>query len=418
MSDRAAARLAWAVFAFVALVFVVATVSGVLVGPHETTDWGTAGATGALFGLAMFTFPAVGVLIAARQPRNAVGWILLAIGFVWGSGGITENYIQHGLVTRPGSLPGAELVLAWTAWTWVPGVGLIGTYLLLLFPDGRLPTARWRPLAWLCAIALVVPSIVILLGPPTMADVGFPRIPNPLHIESWAPVLDVLMFTIVLIPLCIVGCAASVVQRFRRARGQQRLQLKWLATGAGAAAAAYLIAMGASLPFWVAGQTTGFPLWLGMLQNVALFSFALIPLGAGIAMLKYRLYDIDLLINRTLVYTVLTATLTGIYLLLVTVLQGSLRPITGQSNVAIAASTLTVAALFRPARVRIQAFIDRRFYRRKYDAAQTLERFSTRLRDELDLDTLTAELLEVIGDVMQPSRVSLWLREPRARPAE
>ncbi len=211
-----------------------------------------------------------------------------------------------------------------------------------------------------------------------------------------------------MIPISIVGCAVALIRRFRRSHGQERLQLKWLAAGAGATASLYLISVVISVTLVPLLEAE--PVWLRILDEIAFYSFVLIPVTIGIAILKHRLYDIDLIVNRALVYGALTAALTLAYVLGVTVLQALLRPLAGQSQLAVAGSTLAVAALFRPGRSRIQTFIDRRFYRRKYDAGRTLDAFSARLRDEVDLDTLASELVALVGDVLQPAHASVWLR--------
>jgi hypothetical protein len=367
------------------------------------------------FPVAMLSFPVVGALIASRQPRNAIGWIMLGVGLTWALDAVLIIYAEYALTINPGSLPRPDLALALAAPDWVLFIGLQGTFLILLFPDGRLPSPRWRRWAWLCALAMIVSYTGILIGPGSFPEVGYPNVRNPLGIEALRPAVGALFGVIALIPISIVGCAVGLIRRYRRSRGQDRLQLKWLAAGAGATAALYLVAMVPSLALGSAWEGSDSPVWLLILQNIAVYSFVLIPVAIGIAILKHRLYDIDLIINRTLVYGALTAALTAAYLLTVTALQGLFRPIAGQSDLAVAGSTLVVAALFRPGRARIQSFIDRSFYRRKYDAARTLERFSARLRDEVDLDALTAELVELVGDVMQPMHVSLWLRETRGR---
>jgi hypothetical protein len=403
MRQPPAARLPWVILGFIVALVVAAEALSV-----------AAGAGVDAFGLASLTFPIVGALIASRQPRNALGWIMLAVGVGWGLDALLSFYIWYGLEVSPGSLPRPDFALALSEPMWVPMIGLMGTFLILLFPDGRLPSPRWRPWAWLCAIAIVVPFVGILIGPGSFADSGYPNVENPLGIEALRPFIGPLFIVIALIPISILGCAVALIQRFRRSHGQDRLQLKWLAAGAGTTAILYLFVMVPSLAYgsaWSGSQ----PTWLGILQGVAIYSFVLIPIAIGIAILRHRLYDIDLIINRTLVYGALTAGLTAAYLLTVTILQALLRPFAGRSDLAVAGSTLLVAALFGPGRARVQAFIDRRFYRRKYDASQTLERFSTRLRDEIDLDALSKELVSLVGDVMQPMHVSLWLKETRGR---
>ena len=356
----------------------------------------------------LLAFPIVGTLIISRQSRNGVGWIMLAIGIGGAAGAMLEIYAEYSLIIHPGSLPRPDLALAILAPSWVPIVGVTGTFLILLFPDGRLPSPRWRPWAWLCVVALTLPFIVILIAPGPISAEGYPNLRNPLGIEALRPFAPAAFLTIILIPVCFVGCTVALIQRFRRSRGQERLQLKWLAAGAGIAATLYFIGVVSSVTLAMSSE----PLWLRIFTEVAFYSLALLPAAIGVAILKHRLYDIDLIINRTLVYGGLTAALTLAYALVVTVLQTVLRPFAGQSQLAVAGSTLAVAALFRPARARIQVFIDRRFYRRKYDAGRTLDAFSASLRDEVDLDALNAELVALVGNVMQPSHVSLWLREP------
>jgi hypothetical protein len=384
-----AVRLARAIFGLTTLLFVIGL--WILVSGSGGQD---------PFGLPMFTFSVFGFLIASRQPRNAIGWIMLGIGLVW------LMDVPFAFAARP---PVAYLVLS--AGTWVLGIVPIGSFLILLFPDGHLPTPRWRPWAWLCAAAIIIPYGLITLYPANFGEQGFPEVSNPIGIEALRPYLGVLFATIMLIPVSFVGCAVALILRLRRSHGQERLQLKWLATTAAMVVAVYLATLALSLPFEL--TSTPVPGWVAWLQHVSVASFLLIPVAVGVAILKYRLYDIDVIINRALVYTALTALLTLAYLALVTVLQSLFRPLTGESTLAVATSTLTAAALFRPARGGVQAFIDRRFYRKKYDAVQTVETFSARLRDEIDLDALTAELVTVVGDAVQPSHVSLWLRRPQ-----
>jgi hypothetical protein len=403
MSERGLSRLAWAVLG--GIVLVVLTALGVSVAAGERVD---------PFGLVMMAFPVVGALIASRHPRNAIGWIMLAVGLVGALDGALIVYAEYALTGNPGSLPRPDLALALSGPMWVPLIGIMGTFVILLFPDGRLPSPRWRRWAWLCGLAMFLSYAGILVAPGSFADVGHPSIRNPLGIEMLRPVVDAVFVVIVLIPIGIVGCAISLIQRFRRSRGEERLQLKWLAAAAGTTAALYLAAMVGSIAsgsVWAGSD----PTWLVVLQNVAAFSFALIPIAVGIAILKYRLYDIDLIINRALVYGALSAALTAAYFLAVTLFQGLLQPFGGQSQLAVAGSTLVIAALFRPGRARVQSFIDRRFYRRRYDSARTLERFSASLRNEVDLYSLTGELVALTVEVMQPAHVSLWLTPTRSK---
>lgn len=300
---------------------------------------------------------------------------------------------------------------------WIPLIAPIGTFLILLFPNGRLPSPPWRAWAWLCATAMSLSFVAILIAPGSFADAGYPSIRKPLGIEALRPMIGVLFLVIVLIPISIVGCAVGLVQRFRRSGGQERLQLKWLAAAASVVATGYAVLFALHLPFGLADGDT--PHWVDVVGDIVIFLFVLIPLVIAVAILKYRLYDIDLIINRTMVYGCLTAVLALVYVGGVVGVGGVLRSVTAQeNNLVVAGSTLAVAALFRPARARIQGFIDRRFYRRKYDAEQTLANFSARLRDEVDLETLSTELVAVVNDVMQPTNASLWLRETPRKPVE
>jgi hypothetical protein len=409
MSTRSLRRLAWAAFAVTVALFVV----GIALAPtpadqSNTNDWELSELGAYLFVVAMLSFTAVGVLIAVRLPRNAIGWLLLAIGFSWALVVVADGYVIRAVELTPGSLPNPSLVAAMSGWLWVPPIGLMGNYLILLFPDGHLPSPRWRPLAWIAGGALLLSSIAILFSPGSLADFGLPGETNPLGVESLEGVLSALQVTIVLIPITIVASAVALVGRFRRSRAAERLQLKWLTAAGGTVACLYLVAMAGSLTYAFSDSNAD-PLWAQVLDQVALVSFGLIPIAIGAAILKHRLYDIDLIINRTLVYGGLTALLATAYFGMVVLLQGVI-PAASDSDLTIAGSTLAVAALFRPLRARLQGFIDRRFYRRKFDAQQTLASFSSRLRDDVDLDHLSADLLGVVRDTMQPAHASLWLR--------
>ncbi len=289
-------------------------------------------------------------------------------------------------------------------------MGLLGIYLILLFPDGRLPSRRWRPLAWLSGVVMVLASLGLTITPGALP--GQPGVSNPFGIEGYPMVTGALGGIVVLLPLCILASAASLVFRYRRSSGVARQQIKWVAFAAALVGLVYL----SILISWLLGTQEASaneqaPLWLALLQNMVLISYAGVPVAVGFAVLKYRLYDIDVVINRTLVYGSLTAMLVAVYYGSVVVLQYIFRALSGgESQLAIVASTLVIAALFNPLRRRVQGFVDRRFYRRKYDAAKTLATFSAKLRDETDLDELNDELVRVVLETMQPAHVSLWLR--------
>jgi hypothetical protein len=294
-------------------------------------------------------------------------------------------------------------------------VGLLGIYLILLFPDGKLPSRRWRPLAWLSGVVMVLASLGITFAPGPLE--GHPGVRNPFGLEGIPPWVATAMFIVLLLlPLCMVASALSLVLRYRRSGGEEREQIKWIALAASVVGLVYLIAMVSSLTYSGPWGGAGTPLWLGLLQDAALVSFTAVPIAVGFAVLNYRLYDIDLIINRTLVYGSLTATLVALYFGGIVVLQRIFLTLTGQeSTLAVVASTLLIAALFTPLRRRIQSFIDRRFYRKKYDARKTLEAFSAKLRDETDLQALNSEVVGVVRETMQPAHVSLWLRPDPAQ---
>ncbi len=366
----------------------------------------------AAFAAFILVFPLVGLLILRRHPRNTVGWLLQGIGLTWGLAAVCDNYSQYALVVDPGALPAADVVAALGEGLWVPAVGLMGGFLFLLFPDGRPPSPRWRLVGWLCAGTMAVAYLAVTLRPgrlttPTVVD-------NPLALPVTGPVFDVVAFgSAALLPVCVLACAAALVTRFRRARGVERLQLRWLASAGGCVALMYLSIMGLGALAMVGtfgDEAAVRASWLGLLETVTVTSFVLIPVSIGIALLRYRLYDLDLVVNRTLVYGTLTAALAAVYLVLVLVLQLALRPLTDQSDLAVAASTLAVAGLFRPVRARIQSVVDRRFFRRRYDAARTLAEFTSRLRHEVDLEAVGADLRATVRDSVSPAHVSLWTR--------
>jgi hypothetical protein len=353
------------------------------------------------------TFSTVGTVVAWRRPHNPVGWVFCAGGLVAAVVGVAVEYSVYAVLTRPGSLPlGAEV--AWVAdWSWWLLLGAVA-YVFLLFPDGRLLSRRWRPLAWLAGIGPTIMAVGTALSPGPLQE--FPVVRNPFGLEGLedgglVDLLGMLGVLGVLVPL--VGAGASLVLRFGRARGEQRLQLKWIAYAAALAATVQATSIGT---FLLGGPV---PMAIEVLVICAL---AGIPVAAGIAILKYRLYDIDRIINRTLVYGLLTALLGATYAGMVLVLGQLFGGVTSDPPPwVIAGATLAVAALFQPARRRVQAAVDRRFNRRRYDAAKTIEAFSGRLRQQIDLDTLTAELLAVVDHTVEPTAVSLWLR-PQAAP--
>jgi hypothetical protein len=338
------------------------------------------------------SYSVVGALVASHRPRNPLGWIFLAVGFSQGFEPFAETYAKYALITNPGSsLPDGPLMSWLYYYTWVPGLSLAITFVPLLFPDGRLPSRRWRPLAWLSAVPL---AIFVVLQAYLWPYRG--RIPPKLGGGIIGSLSDVLFLFML---VCGLACVSSLMFRYRRAAGRERQQIKWFAYAT--AVFPTVLVVSEYLPV---RPITYLPL---------LPAFSLVPVAVGIAILRYRLYDIDVIINRTLVYGSLTVTLALVYLGGVATAQEIFRVLTSQEQqpqIAIVVSTLVIAALFNPLRRRIQSFIDRRFYRRKYDAAKTLEAFSARLRDETDLDRLGEDLVGVVSETMQPAHVSVSLR--------
>jgi hypothetical protein len=406
MGHVPAARLAWSAFGLTTAVAVVATVGGFLddgtrLPPPDSGELSWSGSL--IFAVMIVVFAALGALVASRRPGNPIGWILLASPLFLAFTELARNWYVHTLFADPGSLPLAS-GLMWAAnWAWIPGFMPLLTLLLVLFPDGSPPSRRWRAVAWLAVLAMSLLVAGYALAPGALED--YPRVDNPIGVGGPAgDLLEVFQgIGFPLFGLAAIASMVSLVARFRRSRGVERQQLKWMAAAAALVVAAWLLN---ALFDQVIGEDISLILPLALLA---------LPAAAAIAILRYRLYDLGLVLNRTLVYGALSAMLAGAYIGIVLLLQLALEPLTSDSGLAIAGSTLAVAALFRPLRARIQELVDRRFYRRRYDAARTVEGFSARLRDEVELDALSAELRFVVRETVQPAHVSLWLRAEAGR---
>jgi hypothetical protein len=354
-------------------------------------------------------YPTVGAIVASRRPENPVGWLLCLYGLVISISYFCAEYAIYALLAEPNSLPAAEVLVWIVSWMLSIIVGL-PALLYLLFPTGRLPSRRWRWVAWLIAALVLAGVITSAFSSGALMGVLGP-IRNPLGIEGFTGVYKALLYFIS--PVALSAVVLSVFMRLRRAAGVERQQIKWFAYAAAASA------MATSLAYLVPGVIDT-PLWferMGFALNIAFIPA--IPIAIGIAILRYRLYDIDRIINRTLVYGALSATLVALYFGGIVMLQRVFVLLTGQqSTLAVVASTLLIAALFTPLRRLIQGFIDRRFYRSKYDARKTLEAFSAHLRNETELDALSDDLVGVVRETMQPAHVSLWLRPETPRNGE
>ena len=355
--------------------------------------------------LVLLSATTVGAVLGNRRPDHPVGWLLLALGLLMASLTVAQGYANYGFQARPGALPAARFAALYGPPTLGAMLGCIG-FILLLTPTGSLPSPRWRWWARVMVAAPVVSLVATLLLPNSLNS-DYQTLDNPLALRALGGALRAALWVALAITvLAVLVAAGSLVVRFRRAHGVERLQLRWVALAAAvvAPAAVVLLAAAASTTLLAAASST--TLW-------SLFNWALavcvtiLPLAIGAAILRYRLYDLDRIVSRTVAYGLLTVLLGGGY---AAVVLGLGQLLGRQSSLVVAGATLAVAGLFQPARRRVQQAVDRRFNRRRYDAARTIEGFSARLRQQVDLDTLTTELLAVVEQTMQPTSASLWLR--------
>lgn len=400
MSARRARALAWSIWA-AGMLFAAAGLALLVAsfGISVPDSWGFRGFT-ATFAV---TFGTLGALILAAR-RNTIGWLLLIAGFLSGIQCFAGEYAIYGVVAKPGSLPGAAY-LGWVnSWIWVFIVAMVGIFVPLLFPSGRLLSPRWRVVGAFTIVASIflAASLSVTEGPLNNA----PFVTNPFGIAGFkgidvatgTPQPPFLIGYGAVVTAAIVAIA-SVVVRFRAARGVERQQMKFLAFGSG------ILILG-----FVAGAGLQEQGKIG--QVFFIFALQIIPISVAVAVLRYRLYDIDALINRALVYGLTSAAIAASFFILIIVLQAPLRPLTGGSELAVAGSTLLCFALFQPVRRRVQSTVDRRFYRSRYDAARALDAFTSRLAGEVDLDAVGAELTSAVASTVRPAYVSLWLRKP------
>ena len=362
--------------------------------------------------LVVLSATTVGAVLASRRPTHPVGWLLLALGLFMAAAIVAQAYADYGFQARPGALPAVSYVALYGPATLGAMLGCIG-FILLLTPTGSLPSPRWRWWARVMVAAPVVSLVATLLLPNSLHS-DYQTLDNPLALRAFGGALRAALWVALAITVSAVLVAAgSLVVRFRRAHGVERQQLRWVALAAAvvAPAALVLLAAAATTTLLAAAATTT----LLTLFNWALFNWALavcvtiLPLAIGAAILRYRLYDLDRIISRTLAYGLLTVLLGGGYALVV---LGLGQLVGRESPLVVAGATLAVAAVFQPARRRIQQVVDRRFNRRRHNTAERIAAFGDRLHQQVDLDTLTVELLGVADQTMQPTQVSLWLRPP------
>lgn len=354
------------------------------------------------FALGYLAYSIVGALVVGRQPRLVIGWLLVGMGLSGTGTMFVDRYTAYAVLVDPNVPLG--VTAGWlSGWLWMPGDIAITTFLPLLFPDGSLPSRRWRPVAWLSGLAMLLGAVRALRPGPVSEN--FPGVANPYAVPgALGEVLG--RFESVLFVAWALAAVLSVVAlavRLRRSRGVERQQLKWLGSAMAFVALAFVVVVPVYLltDFSVAG---------GFVTGLPAIGLTLVPVAAGFAILRYRLYDIDVLIRRTLVYATLSAVLAITYVAGVVLAGAALRPFTVGSDLAVAISTLLVAALFQPIRRRVQDLVNRRFYRARYDAVRTIEAFTARLRDQVDIDAARSDLLGVVGATVRPAHASVWLR--------
>jgi hypothetical protein len=413
VSTSAARRLAWIAFggatALLLIDLVLEWATRNVPNSQGFSLNGAAFAATILVTLTFLSFAVTGVVIAARRPRNPIGWMLLVISYGWALVTGSIAYGDYALKLHPGALPAGAAVASVSLWVWAPPVALTGVFLLLVYPDGHLPSRRWRPVVWICGLAVVLGIGVDVLMPGPMTSVGFPHHRNPFGVDALGPMLRALEATVVMIPVGTVAAVVSLVVRFRHAGTVERLQIKWLAAAGGFSGALYAVALFSSALFVPSGEPD--PSWVQAIQGLWFLTLSLIPAAIGVAVLRYRLFEIDVIIRRTLIYAALVASLAVVYLGGVSLVGALLRGLAGSSGtVAVTASTLAVALAFQPLRRIIQRTVDRRFYRSGYDAQAAVNGFSERMREQIDLDALRHELLTVVAGTVQPTHASVWLR--------
>jgi hypothetical protein len=429
MSHRTASWLAWSLWALCVVLIALALVLDFMTEelPLEVGGFRYDPGFAVLTGVLSLAYPAIGALIASRLPANPIGWIFCGTGLIYAMRRSTTAYADYAFI-EPSALPWGE-VSAWlSTWVGFSAGPALGVFLLLLFPDGWSPSRRWRILRWVTVVAAIMIAVGLAFMPGTLITHEY--LDNPFEIVVVGPGVTTFdlfgashVLGLALMSVSLLAALLTVVLRLRRARGDERQQLKWF--------------LFAAVPLTVLGTLDGLdqivysftrnfmfhPIYvlysLGLLVPVVyveVLALLLVPVFTYIAILRYNLYDIDVVVNRALVYGSLTATLVALYFGGIVVLQRLFVLLTGQqSTLAVVASTLLIAALFTPLRRRIQGFIDRRFYRSKYDARKTLEAFSTKLKNETDLEALNNDLVGVVRETMQPEHISLWLRPDPAQ---
>ena len=413
LSDTALHRWAWAAFLCYAAAMVFSGVVQVIA-DSDYSDWGGGGLVADLAFLSMVSlFPLVGLLITRQQPRNRIGWLLLGIGLAWAYSAALDGYTQWALLADPGALPWGYQVQVVSAASWLPPIVLMGIFLILLFPDGRLPSRRWRALPWVGVAIIALGTLGIVLAPGDVQDVPVPGLPNPLGVDALEPVLmAVAVVVLPLLPLSIVAAATALVLRFRRARGVERLQLKWLTTAGAVVALLFLLSMAGSLQHWLRDSSDDFEAWVLVMQSISILSFGLIPLAIGVAVSRHGLYGIDAIISRALVFGTLAVFITGVYVGIVVgvgALVGQQRPSVALSVLA----TAVVAVAFQPVRSRVQRLANRLVYGERATPYEVLSDFAGRMTGAYPTAELLPRMAQMVGRCLGGARVEVWLVDGR-----
>jgi len=414
MKVRTASRLAWGT---VALYLVSGTASTIVAfaAQGRTSDaaaaagWnGSTPVSNLVIGAAFLLFPVVGAIVAPRRPENWLGWVLVLVGLYLAFGQLVGTYEVAGIVLVPGTLPGARVAAAFDSASWVPMIVLMGVYVLLLFPDGHLPSPRWRPVAWIVGVGSTIVFVIILIAPGKLTGGQFPHVVNPLGVRALKPVLGWLLILIMVVPLGIIAAAISVVGRFRRSRGTERLQMKWLVTAGAITAAVYAVTIVWSVLYGVltTAADSRLPVGLSILQNVTILSFALLPIAIGFAVLRYKLYEIDTIINKALVYGLLATFITTVY---VAIVVGLGQLLGSQDNAALSiAATGTIAVAFQPVRERVRRFANRLVYGKRATPYEVMAGFSRRMAE-------TPSLAEVLPTMASTAARGVGAERSRVR---
>jgi hypothetical protein len=399
MTPRRTAIAVWLVT--IALCATAATLLVATAGVPMPASWGFRGSSN----LVALTFGSVGAVVSIRRPTHTIGWLFLAVGVLYALEALGIEYVVAGVLAIPGSLPLVTPIAWFLTWGWIPPVALALVYLPLLFPDGRLPSRRWRPVVWFGVAATIAFSVLTSVEPGPIVQATF--IDNPAGLVG----LDDAVFALVLVPfvLAVLLSVVSLVRRFRAASATVRGQIKWFAL-------ASLVALVVDAVYSLSFAVTVDPAVTKALEVLLIVAILGLPVAAGLAILRYRLYDIDRIVSRTIAYAAVVTILGAAFVGIILGLQAVLAPITGGQTIAVAASTLAVFALFQPVLRRVRAAVDRRFDRTRYDADMTVRTFATRLRGDVDLSTVSAEIVGTAASAVRPAAAGIWLRT-KAGPA-